>query len=304
LRSSADAATLRIMAAILSYRHRVVSEGDVAFIRALIAAHPQASRRELSRKLCTAWHWVQANGVLRDMVCRGLMLQLHRAGWIELPPVRQVPPNPLVQRGQPVMVSVDTQPLQVSLAAIQPLEWRQVRRTPDEALFNSLLDQYHYLGYTRPVGEQLKYLVLAHGRPVACLAWSSAPRHLGSRDRFIGWCPQARLKNIRLLAYNTRFLILPWVTVEHLASHLLGRMARVLSGDWERRYGHPIYFVETFVDRARFRGTCYRAANWVRLGVTTGRGKDAPTKKPNRPVKEVLGLPLRADFRQRLCALG
>ena len=292
------------METTLSYRHRVVTEGDVAFIRALIAEHPQASRRELSRQLCTAWNWVQANGARRDMVCRGLMLKLHRAGLIELPPVRYVPPNPLAERSRPGVVGVDTQPLQASLAEIQPLQLRQVRRTPEEALFNSLLEQYHYLGYAQPVGEHLKYLVVAHGRPLACLAWSSAPRHLGSRDRFIGWSVAARRQNIRLLAYNTRFLILPWVQVAHLASHLLGRMARVLSGDWERRYGHPIYFVETFVDGARFRGTCYRAANWIRLGATTGRGKDAPTWTPNRPVKEVLGYPLRSDFRQRLCALG
>lgn len=292
------------MAALLSYRHRVISEGDVAFIRALIAEHPQASRRQLSQQLCMAWNWVQANGALRDMVCRGLMLKLHRAGLIELPPVRYRPPNPLAQRSPPGVVRVDTQPLQVRLAELQPLELRQVRRTADEPLFNSLLQQYHYLGYSQPVGEQLKYLVLAHGRPLACLAWSSAPRHLGSRDRFIGWSVVARRQNIRLLAYNTRFLILPWVEVAHLASHLLGRLARVLSGDWERRYGHPIYFVETFVDRARFRGTCYRAANWIRLGTTTGRGKDAPTWTPNRPVKEVLGYPLTPDFRQRLCALG
>ena len=292
------------MAALLSHRHRVISEGDVAFIRALIAEHPQASRRQLSQQLCTAWNWVQANGALRDMVCRGLMLKLHRAGLIELPPVRHRPPNPLAERSPPLRVGVDSQPLQVSLAELRPLELRQVRRTPDEALFNSLLEQYHYLGYTQPVGEQLKYLVLAHGRPVACLAWSSAPRHLGSRDRFIGWSVAARRQNIRLLAYNTRFLILPWVAVAHLASHLLGRLARVLSGDWERLYGHPIYFVETFVDRARFRGTCYRAANWICLGQTTGRGKDAPTWTPNRPVKEVLGYALTPDFRQRLCALG
>ena len=287
----------------LSYRHRRVTECDVAFIRALIAEHPGASRRELSRKLCTAWNWVQANGAPCDMVCRGLMLKLHREGLIELPPVRYRPPNPLAARAQPAVVSVDTQPLQASLAEIQPLELRQVRRTPEEALFNSLLAQFHYLGYTQPVGEHLKYLVLARGRPIACLAFSSAPRHLGSRDRFIGWSVQARRKNIHLLAYNTRFLILPWVKVPHLASHLLGRMAGVLSGDWARLYGHPIYFLETFVDRERFRGTCYLAANWIRLGHTTGRGKDAPTWRPNRSVKEVLGYPLNRDFRQRLSEL-
>lgn len=290
------------MEAKLSYRQRVVTERDVAFIRALIAAHPQASRRALSQQLCRAWNWVQANGALRDMVCRGLMLQLHRAGLIELPPVRYVPPNPLAERSHPAVVGVDRRPLHLRLAEIQPLQLRQVRRTPDEALFNSLLAQYHYLGYTRPVGEQLKYLVLARGRPLACLAWSSAPRHLGSRDRFIGWSVAARRRNIHLLAYNTRFLILPWVNVAHLASHLLGRMARVLSGDWERLYGHPIYFLETFIDPQRFRGTCYLAANWIRLGTTTGRGKDAPTWTRNRSLKDVLGYPLRRDFRQQLCA--
>ena len=201
-------------------------------------------------------------------------------------------------------VSVDEAALQVSLAELGALAVRQVRRTPEEALFDSLLAQHHYLGYTQPVGEHLKYLVYAGGRPLACLAWCSAPRHLGSRDRFIGWGAQARLKNIGLLAYNTRFLILPWVRVAHLASHILGRMARMLSADWQRLYGHPIYFVETFIDPQRFRGTCYRAANWTVLGQTTGRGKDAPTRQANRSIKQVLGYPLVKDFRQRLSLLG
>ena len=288
------------MEAIFSYRHRRVSGEEVAFIRQLIAEHPQASRRALSTKLCQAWNWVQPNGALRDMVCRGLMLELHRAGLIELPAVRRRPPNPLARRRAPAVVEVDVDPLHASLGEIQPLEVRQVRRTPEEALFNSLLQHHHYLGYTQPVGEHLKYLAYAQGRPVACVAWSSAPRHLGSRDRFIGWGPQARLKNIRLLAYNTRFLILPWVAVPHLASHILGRMARMLSADWQRLYGHPIYYLETFIDPQRFRGTCYRAANWKVLGVTTGRGKDAPTHQVNRSIKEVLGYPLVKDFRQQL----
>ena len=168
----------------------------------------------------------------------------------------------------------------------------------------NLVQQHHYLGYTQPVGEHLKYLVYAGGRPIACVAWCSAPRHLGSRDRFIGWGPKARLANIRLLAYNTRFLILPWVRVPHLASHLLGRMARRLSADWHGLYGHPIYFLETFVDPQRFAGTCYRAANWTHLGVTTGRGKDDATHLPNRPIKNVMGLPLVKDFRRRLCEVA
>jgi hypothetical protein len=233
-------------------------------------------------------------------LCRGLMLMLHREGLIELPPVRRVTRNPLVERSSPVLVSVDEAPLQASFTELGPLEVRQVRRTPEEALFNSLLHHHHYLGYTRPVGEHLKYLVYAQGRPVACVAWCSAPRHLGSRDRFIGWGPQARVRNIGLLAYNTRFLILPWIRVPHLASHILGRMARTLSVDWQRMHGHPIYFIETFIDPQRFRGTCYRAANWALLGVTTGRGKDAPTRQVNRSIKQVLGYALVKDFRQRL----
>ena len=289
------------MQGTLSYRHRVITDDDVVFIRRLIAEHPGASRRVLSRKLCEAWNWVQANGSPRDMVCRGLMLMLHREGLIELPPVRFVPRNPLAQRSQAALVTVDEAPLLMSLAELGEIVLRQVRRTPEEGLFNSLVQQHHYLGYAQPVGEHLKYLVYARGRPIACVAWSSAPRHLGSRDRHIGWSARARLANIGLLAYNTRFLILPWVKVPHLASHLLGRVARRLSGDWQHLYGHPILFLETFVDPQRFRGTCYRAANWVHLGVTTGRGKDAPSHQANRSIKNVLGLPLVKDFRQRLC---
>jgi hypothetical protein len=153
------------------------------------------------------------------------------------------------------------------------------------------------------VGEHLKYLAWAQGRPIACLAWSSAPRHLGSRDRYIGWSAEARRRNIRFIAYNTRFLILPWVRVPHLASHLLGRMAAALSDDWRRMYRHPIYFAETFIDPGRFRGTCYRAANWQLLGLTTGRGKNDQTNKPNRPIKEILGLPLTPRFREYLSQL-
>ncbi len=287
----------------LSYRHRSITEDDLVFIRKLIADHPGSSRWALSKKLCEAWNWVQANGALRDMVCRGMMLMLHRQGLIELPPARPIPCE-LGKRRRPLLVSVDEAPLLATLPDLGPLEVCQVRRTPEEALFNSLLAHHHYLGYSQPVGEHLKYLIYAQGRPVACVAWSSAPRHLGSRDRFIGWDKQARLANIRLLAYNTRFLILPWVTVPHLASHILGRMARMLSVDWQRIYAHPIYFVETFIDPQRFRGTCYRAANWTVMGQTTGRGKDAPTHQANRSIKQVLGYPLVKDFRQRLAQLA
>ena len=292
------------MEPILSYRGRTVTDSDVVFIRQLIADHPSASRRILSKKLCEAWNWRQTNGALRDMVCRSLMLALHRAGHIELPVVRQIPHNPLARRGgersKPIPAHVDTTPIQASLSGLRPLEFHQVRHTLEEPLLKSLLEQYHYLGYAQPVGEHLKYLVYGLGRPIACLAWSSAPRHLGPRDRFIGWSAEARRKNIRFLAYNTRYLILPFVEVEHLASHILGRMAQMLSEDWDCVYGHPVHYLETFVDPGRFRGTCYRAANWKVLGLTTGRGKDAPTKKPTRSIKKILGYPLTRDFRQRL----
>lgn len=282
------------------YRGREIRAEDILFIRRLIAEHPGISRRRLSARLCEAWQWKQANGALRDMVCRGLLLLLHRAGEIKLPPVRYTPPNPLARREAPAPLLIDTTPICGSLSQLQPIEIQPVRRTPEEALFNSLMEQYHYLGYEQPVGEHLKYVAWAQGRPIACLAWSSAPRHLASRDRFIGWGAEARRRNLRFLAYNTRFLLLPWVAVPHLASHLLARVARQLSQDWERLYRHPIYFVETFVDSERFRGTCYRAANWVLLGQTTGRGKDDQTHRPNRSLKQVLGYPLTSRFRELL----
>lgn len=283
----------------LRYRGRVVTEADVAFIRALIAEHPKSTRRGLSLLLCEAWNWVQPNGAARDMVCRGLMLALDRAGEIELPPPRWVHSNPS-KRLTPEAVEIDRSTVRGTVAELQPLGFRQVRRTKEEPLFKGLLEAHHYLGYTPPVGEHLKYLVYAGERPVACLCWSSAPRHLGPRDRFIGWSAEARKRNIHLVAYNSRFLILPWVEVRNLASHILGRMAHELSHDWERMYGHPIYFLETFVDPSRFRGTCYRAANWRCLGQTTGRGPRDLTNRANRPVKDVLGYPLTRGFRERL----
>jgi hypothetical protein len=282
------------------YRGRVITPEDIAFIQQLIREHSGASRRALSAKLCEAWQWKQANGAPCDMICRGLLLMLHRAGEIELPPVRYTPPNPLAKRQPPAAMGIDTTPIQGPLSQLQPVEFQPVRRTTDEPLFNSLMEHHHYLGYEQPVGEHLKYVAWAQRRPIACLAWSSAPRHLGSRDHFIGWSAAARQRNIRFIAYNTRFLILPWVEVPHLASHLLGGMAKRLSQDWERLYQHPIYFLETFVDPTRFRGTCYRAANWVRLGQTTGRGKDDQTNRPNRSIKEVLGYPLTRRFRELL----
>ena len=289
---------------ITKYRGREVTQEDVVFIQALIDQNPSASRRALSKLLCEAWDWRQENGHLRDMVCRGLMLELHRSDQIKLPPVRCRPRNNIVARKEPESVAVDQSPITGPLREIQPLTIRQVRRLPEEKLFDALMQEHHYLNYTRPVGEHLKFLVISGSRPIACFAFSSAPRHLGPRDRFIGWSKEARLANIRYLAYNTRFLILPWVQVPHLASHLLGRMARTLSKEWEAMYSHPVHYLETFVDPGRFRGTCYRAANWIPLGLTQGLGKDAQTKDPNRSLKEVMAYPLTRRFRELLSYVG
>lgn len=283
------------------YRGQEIGSEQIAFLREFIGTHATSSRWKLSRQLCEALGWKQANGALRDMVCRGLLLMLERAGQIELPPVRRhIRGQCRTGRPRPEAVLIDDTPLVMPLKALGLVEILPVRRTPDEPLFNSLMEHYHYLGYEQPVGEHLKYLAWAQGRPIACLAWSSAPRHLGSRDRYIGWDAEARRRNIRFIAYNTRFLILPWVRVPHLASHILGKVTRALSDDWERMYDHPVYFAETFIDPGRFRGACYRAANWQLLGLTTGRGKNDHTNKPNRPIKEVLGLPLTRRFREYL----
>ncbi len=232
------------MDVLIKYRGLVSTSQDVEFIKKLILANPSDSRRVLSQKLCRAWNWIQANGALRDMVCRGFMLELDKRGYIKLPPRRFTPRNPFIDRKKPSVIKIDQTPIESSVSRLQPLAIRQVRRTELEKLFNGLIDQYHYLGYCQLVGENLKYLVFAGEKPIACFAWSSAPRHIGSRDLFIGWSQEARKKNIHLIAYNSRFLILPWVRCPYLASHLLGRMTKVLAYDWERIYHHPIHFLE------------------------------------------------------------
>lgn len=292
------------MQVVLRYRGRPVTDADVAFIANLVTQYPDDSRYALSRRLCAKWQWDQPNGAPCDALARGLMLALHRDGHIVLPPARRAQVDSSTVHRAPTPVELPEVALSATLRQLGPITIEQVRRTPAEALCMGLIERYHYLRYARPVGEHLKYLVSAGGQPIACFTWSSAPLHLGPRDRHISWSLAARQKNLRLIAYQSRFLILPWVKVPHLASHLLGRMSRQLSLDWERIYAHPIYFVETFVDPSRYRGTCYLAANWTYLGMTSGRGKDAPTRAPRRPPKMVFGYPLVADFRRRLCVLG
>jgi len=290
---------------VLRYRGRQITELQLEFVRRLIEEHPLVSRRGLSAMVCEAWNWRQANGQPCDMICRGMMLHLERQGLLKLPAKKQDPPNPLgAERRRPPFVEVDRNPLHCSLKELGPLEFRQVRASRWEPLWAGLIEEHHYLGYCHPVGEQLKYLVFALERPVAAFGFSSAARHLGPRDRYIGWSPQGRKAHIHLIGYNTRFLVLPWVRVPHLASHLLARVAKRIACDWQQLYGHPVHFLETFVDTERFAGTCYRAAGWVYLGLTTGRGKDDQTNKPNRSLKAVWGQPLRGDFRRQLGVEG
>jgi hypothetical protein len=289
------------METILVHRGRPISAGDISFIRELMKNHPDEHRTGLSRRICLAWKWTQPNGQLKDMVCRGLLLRLERESHIELPLRLRDAGGWQPSRRAPESVSVEQAPIETDLRGLGPITIRQVRHTPLEKLHNSLIAQFHYLGYMQPVGAHLKHLAFAGDRPIACFAWSSAPRHIGCRDRFISWDSGTRRKNLHLLAYNTRFLVLPWVSVPCLASHLLGKMAGRISQDWQQTYRHPIHFLETFVDTARFRGTCYLAANWIYLGTTTGRGKDDQTHKPNRSLKAVWGYPLCRDFRWRLC---
>lgn len=284
------------------YRGREFSSQEIAEVRDIVAAHPDKSRWYLSREICRRWDWRQVNGTLKDIVCRGFLLHLARLGYIELPPIRREGPYRFAHSKRPEIISVQDTPIEAELCALRPVEVFQVRGTSLQGLYNSLIHQYHYLGYTRPVGEHLEYLAFSGGRVIACIGWCSAPRHIGCRDRYIGWNKQQREKGLQYLIINTRFVILPWVRVPHLASHLLGLMARRICGDWQEVYNHPLIWLETFVDPARgFSGTSYKAANWKYLGMTTGRGKADKTMKANRSLKLMFGYPLRRDFRQVLC---
>lgn len=285
----------------MQHRGLSVDWEGINFIRQLIVEHPEASRRLLSRILCEARGWRQANGYPRDVICRSFLLELEKAGHIKLPPRRHTPPNNFVIRREPPKIEIDQTPVTGKLSNLQPLEFRLVRRTSLEKTFNGLINQYHYLGYCHAVGEQLKYMIFKGDIIIGCMSWSSAPRHIGSRDRFIGWNKEMRERNLHLMAYNSRFLILPWVKVPHLSSHILGRVAQMLSKDWEDAYSHPVYYLETFIDKERYKGTCYYAANWKYLGDTTGRGKNDHTYKANRSIKAVLGYPLTRRFREYLC---
>jgi hypothetical protein len=288
------------METIATYRGRAIRQSDVSVIKQIISTHPDRSRRFISQEVCRIWNWRQTNGTLKDMVCRSLLLLLESKGFIKLPPRKSNPPNPLANRKKPLRIPVDESAVEYSLNELYPINLKQVRRTAREKLFNSLISEYHYLGYSQPVGAHLKYMAFSNGRPIACLAYGSAPWYIGVRDRFIGWPAEIRKKNLHLIINNIRFLILPWVKVPHLASHMLAISQKRVSEDWKRIYKHPVYLLETFVDTERFYATCYKADNWIYVGETTGLGKLSKSNIPTLPKKAVYVYPLSKDFRNKL----
>lgn len=281
---------------------RRLEERDVEGIRELIATHPEWSRRRLSEKLSLQWEWRNGAGRLKDMAARSLLVKLEERSLIRLPPRRQSPMNRMVnQRIEPQ--EWDRTPLGNSLQGIGARNVREVSSDPVErARFAAALSEFHYLGYRGTVGENLQYTVTdRNGRLLACLLFGSAAWKCRARDQFIGWDQEQRARQLSLLTNNTRFMILPWARVPHLASWTLGQVLRRLSRDWQRKYGHPILLVETFVERDRFAGTSYKAANWKQLDATTGRSRQDRYRTLRVPVKDVYLYPLQRRFREALC---
>jgi hypothetical protein len=284
---------------------RDLSAGDIGHIRGLLASHPDWSRRRLSQQLCEDWDWRNASGVLKDMAARSLLLKLEQRGVVQLPQRRQAPTNRMrLERDIVDEAVLDTTPMTAALSALQPLRLERVERPGQRTVLHTALSHHHYLGFGGTVGESLAYLAYdRQGRLLACLVFGAAAWSLAERDRFVGWERCVRERRLHLVANNHRFLILPWVRVAHLASHLLGAVARRISADAEQRYGHPLYLLESFVEQGRFAGTCYRAANWQALGTTQGRSRNDRDGRTRVAPKAVFVYPLRADFRQRLCEL-
>jgi len=280
---------------------REVSDADIELIRFLMVTNPTWGRTLLSVELCRRWNWCNAQGRLKDMAARTLLLKLERAGHIQLPPSQRTSPDASRTRHIPA-APAPSEPIHATLRDLRPLLVNIVAPGSDDArMFDGLLAHEHYLGHRTTVGENIRYLVRdRQGRTVACVLFGSAAWKCADRDAFLGWDRTARAHNLQHITNNTRFLIPSWVQVPHLASHVLGLIARRIRSDWQAKYGHPVYALETFVDRSRFKGTCYRAANWVRLGATQGRTRNDRAHRIKAPIKDVYLYPLIADFRARL----
>ncbi len=285
---------------------RRIGSLEIGRIRELIEANPLWSRRRLSEALAQRWQWYATSGQLKDMAARSLMLKLHERGLIVLPERRRSPAKRGAEATADLWDVVPAEPVEASLSSLRPLRIQVVGpKQPHYHTFQRYLARHHYLSYRGPVGENIGYLIQSQrGVDLACLLFGAAAWQCAPRDRWIGWSAEQRARGLSLVANNQRFLILPWVRVEHLASHILGQIARRIAADWQQRYRHPIYVLETFVQQDRFRGTCYQAANWVHVGQTTGRTRQSQRQRDNEvhaPVKDIYLYPLRSDGRRRLC---
>lgn len=278
---------------------RVLSPEDIDWVRRLLSDHPDWHRTRLSQEICASWNWVNATGLPKDMACRTMLLKLEKLGYIRLPAARSVCVGNSVRK--PATVAHSTTEIVSPLQDLTPLTIETAHDAMGSRLFKHLLTEYHYLGFSGTVGENMKYMVFdRQQRPLACLLFGSAAWKVAPRDEWIGWKPSLRQANLPLVTNNMRFLILPWVTVPHLASHVLANIARRIRSDWMKRYGHPVYLLETFVEQDRFRGTCYRAANWIRVGQTQGRSRNDTDRTLQVPVKDVYLYPLIPNVREVL----
>jgi hypothetical protein len=281
---------------------REVSGEELVWLREWIGEHEQWSRKHLSRELCHLWGWRDARGRIKDFAARAFLEKLEQKGLLSLPALRSQMSRPRPKPGGPVPITWPTEAIGQSLRELTPVQWiLPLSGTAEAKRFDAYVQSYHYLGL-RVVGENLKYLVRdQQGRDLACLLFGAAAWKTAARDEFIGWNASQRACALTYLTNNTRYLILPWVKVSELASHLLGQVVRRLTQDWQHKYGHPIYLLESFVDRGRFRGTCYRAANWQCVGQTRGRGRQGLDRlNPTEPVKDVYLYPLTPHFRRQL----
>jgi hypothetical protein len=281
---------------------RTVTADDLHLIRRLIKDNPCWHRKRLSIELCQVWNWRAANGQLKDMSCRNLLLKLERGGHLTLPPPLRSANNSRRHRNIQ-FVAHQKSPIIAELQTLRPVSMTSVEHGEQQKLFKSFLSRYHYLGYSGTVGENIKYMAFdRNDNPLACLLFGAAAWKIAARDTFIGWDADRRKRNLHFLTNNMRFLILPWIRVPHLASHLLGQVARRICADWLQKYGHPIYLLETFVEHGRFYGTCYQAANWRYVGQTKGRTRNDRDNSIQVPIKDVYLYPLTPAFREVLQA--
>lgn len=283
---------------IFRYRSRDLRSQDIDFIQTVVAHLYQKGRSEISRAICEAWGWMQPNGRLKECAARDLLLRLEEKGLIELPH-RLRPKNNLKRPAYVQIPLFSNTPLEGSLDQYGELSLRLVSSS-ERYLWDYLVHHYHYLGRPRLVGEHLRYLAFLNTQVVACLGWASAAFKVEERDRFIGWDAPTRHKHLCFIANNVRFLILPWIHIKHLASKVLALNLKRLSNDWQTTYGHTLYLAETFVDLSRFEGTCYRASNWIYVGLTKGSAKRGNCYHYHGQPKAIYLYPLQRDFRRKL----